>query len=136
MIDKILISHCFIIEDKSVASMETIGEIGAKLNEVIETVNSLTEKPVAEKQEPKFGEWTSFKKQLPPLAEWVYVSCIIGDKPFIGALTGYYDDNSFTFEVIKFFSNCTVTREIAIDDTDYLAWMPLPEPYKGGVVNG
>lgn len=100
----------------------------------LQLLNIDTEEKV-ETQEPKFGEWIPFKKQFPPMAAWIYISCA-GDKPFIGAMMENFNDSLFAFEVVNFYSNRTNILKISIDDANCIAWMPLPEPYKGGVDNG
>lgn len=79
-------------------------------------------KTKALKAEPKHEKWIPVSERLPKDNGWVIITILdeYGDTPYRYTAFGWY------LEV----ANCwIVDAEQRIDVT---AWMPLPEPYKGG----
>jgi hypothetical protein len=74
------------------------------------------------KTEPKHEKWVPCSERLPKNEGWVIVTILdeYGDTPYRYTGFGWY------LEV----ANCWIID--AEQRTDVTAWMPLPEPYKGG----
>lgn len=90
--------------------------------------------------------------KVPTAAQWIPCSerraepnCLACDKfgqvfiarTIVSVNDDCYDGSDFEFgSVDEFFRGKKVGRGIRIIPTKIIAWMPLPEPYKGETING
>ena len=103
-----------------------------KLREMPRYLSGVKEK---RKAEPKTGEWIPCSERLPNKKDlyMVTLKTFSDDYRFIDLL--YYGKPlmpNCRAKGVCWYRSDSEWGDVVYDDTDILAWMPLPEPYKGG----
>ena len=93
----------------------------AQLDERIQLKHMIADAPTVYPEQPKMGKWIPCKKKLPEKYGFYLVSLNNGTTDFC-----LWNAMEFGWESSGIFSKCD----------EVTAWMPLPEPYRGGEEDG